>query len=221
MLSQNELKKAVAKAAIDQIPEGIVLGVGTGSTVNYLIEALSVIKNRIKGAVSSSVDTTIQLKYHNIPILDLNEIDELPLYIDGTDEVNHYLYLIKGGGAALTKEKIIASVAKRFICIADESKLVDILGTFPLPVEVLPIARSYVAKELIKLGGKPTLRIGTITEHGNQILDVAGLIINEPVLLENKINQINGVVTNGIFAKRHADLLLLSTQHGVIEKNSS
>lgn len=218
MLSQNELKKAVAKVAIEQIPEGIVLGVGTGSTVNYLIEALSAVKNRIKGAVSSSVDTTIQLKRHNIPILDLNEIDELPLYIDGTDEVNHYLHLIKGGGAALTKEKIIASVAKLFICIADESKLVDILGTFPLPVEVLPIARSYVAKELIKLGGKPTLRIGTITEHGNQILDVAGLVINEPVLLENKINQINGVITNGIFAKRHADRLLLSTQNGVIEK---
>ena len=218
MLSQNELKKTVAKAAIDQIPEGIVLGVGTGSTVNYLIEALSAVKNRIKGAVSSSMETTIQLRRHNIPIFDLNEIDELPLYIDGTDEINHYLDLIKGGGAALTKEKIIASVAKQFICIADESKLVDILGTFPLPVEVLPIARSYVAKELIKLGGKPALRIGTITEHGNQILDVTDLIINEPVWLENKIDQINGVVTNGIFAKRHADKLLLSTQNGIIVK---
>jgi ribose 5-phosphate isomerase A len=218
MLSQDKLKKAVAKAAIDQIPEGIVLGIGTGSTVNYLIEALSTVKNRIRGAVSSSESTTIQLKRHHIPIFDLNEIDELLLYIDGADEVNHYLHLIKGGGAALTKEKIIASVAKQFICIADESKFVDILGTFPLPVEVLPIARSYVAKELIKLGGKPALRIGTITEHGNQILDVADLIINKPVWLENKIDQINGVVTNGIFAKRHADKLLLSTQNGIIVK---
>jgi ribose 5-phosphate isomerase A len=187
MLSQDKLKKAVAKAAIDQIPEGIVLGIGTGSTVNYLIEALSTVKNRIRGAVSSSESTTIQLKRHHIPIFDL-------------------------------KEKIIASVAKQFICIADESKFVDILGTFPLPVEVLPIARSYVAKELIKLGGKPALRIGTITEHGNQILDVADLIINKPVWLENKIDQINGVVTNGIFAKRHADKLLLSTQNGIIVK---
>lgn len=218
MLTQDQLKMAAAKAAIEYVLEDIVIGVGTGSTVNYFIEALSDIKHRIKGAVSSSVGTTQRLMQYGIPILELNEVDELPLYVDGTDEVSPYLHLIKGGGAALTKEKIIASVAKQFICIADEHKFVDVLGSFPLPVEVLPIARSYVARELIKLGGRPALRIGTITEHGNQILDVAGLTIHEPVTLENQIDQINGVLTNGIFAKRRADILLLATQHGVLLK---
>ncbi|QZA77111.1 ribose-5-phosphate isomerase RpiA [Deefgea tanakiae] len=214
-MTQNELKEAVGRAAIAYVPDNCIVGVGTGSTANYFIDALAEIKGRIQGAVSSSEASVARLKSHGIPVFDLNTIDELPVYVDGADEINHQLQMVKGGGAALTREKIIAAVAEKFICICDESKLVDVLGAFPLPVEVIPMARSHVAREIVKLGGHPAYREGVITDNGNIIIDVHGLSISQASELETKLNQIVGVVTNGLFAHRRADVLLLGTASGV------
>ncbi|WP_174874708.1 ribose-5-phosphate isomerase RpiA [Vogesella oryzae] len=218
-MDQNQLKQQVAQAAIKFVPDDCIVGVGTGSTVNFFIDELAKIKGRIKGAVSSSEASTKRLKEIGIPVLDLNSVgpDEVPVYVDGADEVNHQLHMIKGGGAALTREKIVAAVAQQFICIADSSKYVAMMGKFPLPVEVIPMARSHVARELVKLGGHPEWRMGVTTDNGNIILDVHGLQIAEPVKLEQQINQIVGVVTNGLFAARRADVLLLGTPEGVKE----
>ena len=207
-------KKAAAQAALDHVPKGAVVGVGTGSTVNFFIDALAAIKHRIEGAVSSSGASTQRMKALGIPVIELNGIDDLPVYIDGADEVTRHLTMIKGGGGALTGEKIVAAVARKFVCIADDSKLVDVLGTYPLPVEVIPFARNYVGRELAKLGGQPKLRAGVVSDYGNMILDVHGLRILKPLELELKLNQIAGVVTNGLFAARPADLLLLGTSSG-------
>ena len=215
-MTQDEMKRNAAEAAIAYLPEKkCIVGVGTGSTTNFFIDELAKIKDRIEGAVASSESSVKRLKAYGIPVLDVNGVNELPVYIDGADESNHYLQLIKGGGAALTREKILAAIAEKFICIVDESKLVRVLGAFPLPVEVIPMARSYVARELVKLGGHPALREGVTTDNGNIILDVHGLQIAEPSQLEAAINQISGVVTNGIFALRRADVLLLGTVEGV------
>lgn len=208
-MTQDELKKLVGEAALEYVVEDSIVGVGTGSTVNYFIDALATMKHKIKGAVSSSEASTERLKQYGIEVFELNEVDKIPVYIDGADESNHLLELIKGGGGALTREKIIAAVADQFICIADESKLVRRLGDFPLPVEVIPMARSYVARQIVKLGGDPVYRTGFVTDNGNVILDVHGLIINEPIKLERILNNIVGVVTNGLFAERAADVLLL------------
>ncbi|MEC5206859.1 MULTISPECIES: ribose-5-phosphate isomerase RpiA [Vogesella] len=218
-MDQNQLKQLVAQAAVKFVPDDCIVGVGTGSTVNFFIDELAKIKGRLKGAVSSSEASTQRLKQLGIPVFDLNTVgpDEVPVYVDGADEVNHHLHMIKGGGAALTREKIVAAVAQQFICIADQSKYVELMGTFPLPVEVIPMARSHVARELVKLGGHPEWRMGVTTDNGNIILDVHGLQIAEPVQLEEKINQIVGVVTNGLFARRRADVLLLGTPEGVKE----
>lgn len=209
-MTQDELKAMVGKAAINYVIEDTVVGVGTGSTVNYFIDELATIKDRIKGAVSSSEASTERLKAHGIDVFDLNSVSQIPVYVDGADESNHFLALVKGGGGALTREKIIAAVADKFVCIADESKLVRRLGEFPLPVEVLPMARSYVAREIVKLGGDPVYRQGFTTDNGNVILDIHGLEINEPMKLERLLNGIVGVVTNGLFAERSADVLLLA-----------
>jgi len=214
-LNQDQLKQAVARAAIEQVEAGALVGVGTGSTVNFFIDELAKVKARIDGAVSSSEASTRRLRNHGIPVLDLNEVDELGVYVDGADEITRHLHMIKGGGGALTREKIVAAVARRFVCIADESKLVGVLGKFPLPVEVIPMARSHVARRLVALGGQPVLRQGFTTDNGNVILDVRNLSITDPVALEGEINQITGVVTNGIFARRPADVLLLGTPGGV------
>jgi len=225
MLTQDQMKLAAAVKALEFIPDDAVIGVGTGSTVNLFIDQLATIKHRIKGAVSSSEASTERLKALGIPVLDLAVVDELPVYVDGADEINHYLHMIKGGGGALTREKIVAAVAKEFVCIADETKYVDVLGEFPLPVEVVPMARSYVARQLTRLATPgtrvhPELRMVSenkafVTDNGNNILDVHDMQIAEPVSLESKINQIAGVVTNGLFALRRADVLLLGTQNGV------
>lgn len=215
MTSQDELKKAVAHAAMDYVQAGSIVGVGTGSTANCFIDELAKIKHKIDGTVASSVTSAKRLEGHGIRVLDLNAVDELSIYVDGTDETNKHLHLIKGGGGALTREKIVAAVAKKFICIADESKLVDVLGKFPLPVEVIPMARSYVARELVKLGGQPIYRDGFITDNGNVILDVRNLTILDAITLEQTLNNIAGVVTNGLFARRRADVLLLGTPNGV------
>ena len=212
-MTADEMKKQAALAALDYV-EGGVVGVGTGSTVNHFIDALATVKGRIEGAVSSSEASSIRLKGHGIPVYDLNGVGELALYVDGADESNRRLQLIKGGGGALTREKIVAAASKRFVCIADESKLVDVLGRFPLPVEVIPMARSYVARELVRLGGTPVWRDGFVTDNGNLILDVQGLEILEPAVMEQRINNIAGVVTVGIFALRPADVLILGTQQG-------
>ena len=209
------LKKIAAEAAIKLIPDKAIIGIGTGSTVNYFIDALVPHKHKLTGAVASSRATATKIKTLDIPLIELNLVNELPLYIDGADEINNNLQMIKGGGAALTGEKIITAVAKKFICIADVSKKVEILGKFPLPVEVIPMARSYVAREMVKLGGSPVYREGVVTDYGNVILDVWNLEILEPKKLEQKINNIAGVVTNGIFASKPADLLLLGTNTGV------
>ncbi len=214
-MTQDELKQAVAREAIRYVVDDAVVGVGTGSTVNFFIDELAKIKGRIAGAVSSSTASTERLKRHGIAVLDLNGVNELPVYIDGADEATRHLMLIKGGGGALTREKIVAAVAKKFVCIADASKLVDVLGRFPLPVEVLPMARSHVARQLVKLGGRPQLREGFTTDNGNVILDVHGLEIINPVELESQLNNIVGIVENGLFARRCADVLLLGGADGV------
>ena len=213
-MTQDELKKATALAALEYVEAGII-GVGTGSTANHFIDALAKIKHKIDGAVASSEATAQRLKGHGIQVFELNSVGEMPVYIDGADEITEHMYMIKGGGGALTREKIVAACAKRFVCIADESKLVGRLGKFPLPVEVIPMARSYVARELAKLGGQPKLREGFTTDNGNVILDVHNLDIMNPVELESAINQITGVVTNGLFARQPADIFLMGTPNGV------
>ena len=214
-MTQDEQKRAVAQAAIHYVPTGCVVGVGTGSTANYFIDELAKIKHKIEGAVASSEATTQRLNGHGIEVIDLNSVDVLPVYVDGTDEITEHLAMIKGGGGALTREKIVAAVAKKFICIADQSKLVKVLGKFPLPIEVIPMARSYVAREITRLGGQPVLRQGFTTDNGNIILDVHGLQILNPVELETTLNHITGIVTNGLFAKRGADVLLLGINDGI------
>ena len=214
-MTQDELKQAVARAALAYVVEGKIVGVGTGSTARMFIDALAEMKDRIAGAVASSEDTKNRLEAHGIKVFDLNEVTDLPVYIDGADEINAEMHMIKGGGAALTREKIVSAVATKFICIADGSKFVPVLGKFPLPVEVIPMAWAYVKRELTKLGGTVSLREGVITDNGNLILDVKGLQIVDPVDLESRINQIVGVVTNGLFASRPADVCLLGTSSGV------
>jgi len=214
-MTQDDLKQAVAREAIRYVVNDAVIGVGSGSTANFFIDELAKMKNRIAGAVASSEKTAGRLKRHGIRLLDLNGVDELPVYIDGADEITKHLAMIKGGGGALTREKVVAAVAKRFICIADESKLVPVLGKFPLPVEVIPMARAYVGRQMVRLGGQPKLREGFTTDNGNLVLDVWGLSILNPVELEAAINNVTGVVTNGLFARRGADVLLLGTKNGV------
>jgi ribose 5-phosphate isomerase A len=220
-MTQDELKQAVARTALNYVVEGEIIGVGTGSTANFFIDALAGMKDRIKGTVASSEATAARLRGHGIPVFDLNEVESIAVYIDGADEINAGGAMIKGGGAALTREKIVASVSKQFVCIADGSKLVDVLGKFPLPVEVLPMARNAVMRQLTALGGQPKLRLkaGTndpyITDNGGELLDVAGLSITDPRSLESAINQIVGVVAVGLFAARGADVCLLGTADGV------
>ena len=213
-MNADELKRQAAEAAIDFLPEGGVVGVGTGSTVNHFIDAFAKVKGRFEGAVSSSEASTERMQGLGIEVLDLNATGGLEMYVDGADESNLQLQLIKGGGGALTREKIVAAASKRFVCIADEGKLVDVLGKFPLPVEVIPMARSYVARELVALGGTPVLRENFVTDNGNLILDVHNLEIMEPMQLETQINQLAGVVTVGIFAHRPADVLILGAPDG-------
>jgi ribose 5-phosphate isomerase A len=218
-MTQDELKRAVARAAADYVaahlPAGAILGVGTGSTADLFIDELATIKDRLGGAVASSVVTAGRLESHGIEVVDLNDIVQIAIYVDGADEIDGKLSMIKGGGGALTREKIVAAVAKTFVCICDQSKLVGTLGKFPLPVEVIPMARAYVASELARLGGQPKLRESFVTDNGNVILDVHGLAIADPAGLETAINQIVGVVSNGLFAHRGADVLLLGTPQGV------
>ncbi|WP_076407395.1 ribose-5-phosphate isomerase RpiA [Shewanella sp. UCD-KL12] len=214
-MTQDEMKKAAGWAALQYVEKDSIVGVGTGSTVNHFIDALATMKADIDGAVSSSEASTEKMKALGIPVYDLNSVNELSVYVDGADEINGQMDMIKGGGAALTREKIVAAVADKFICIVDNTKQVDILGEFPLPVEVIPMARSYVARELVKLGGDPVYREGCITDNGNIILDVYNMKIMKPKELEEQINQIVGVVTNGLFAKRGADVLLVGTPEGV------
>jgi len=218
-MTQDELKQAVARAARDYVaahlPAGGILGVGTGSTANFFIDELAAIKGRIGGTVASSEATQQRLEGHGIRVQDLNDVTAMSIYVDGADEIDAGFAMIKGGGGALTREKIVAAVAQTFVCICDGSKLVATMGKFPLPVEVIPMARAHVARELAKLGGEPRLRAGFTTDNGNVILDVHGLAITDPVALEANINQIVGVVTNGLFARRGADVLLLGTPEGV------
>lgn len=214
-MNQDELKKAAALAALDYIVEGSIVGVGTGSTVNHFIDGLAGMRERIRGAVSSSEASSKRLAAHGIEVFDLNGIERLPVYVDGADEIDRGFAMIKGGGGALTREKIVAAVSGRFVCICDASKRVDVLGRFPLPVEVIPMACSHVARELRKLGGDPKVRADFVTDNGNLILDVHGLSITDPVETETRINQIVGVVTNGLFAERGADVLLLAGATGV------
>lgn len=215
MTAQEALKQRVAQEALKHVVEDAVVGVGSGSTVNFFIDALAAIKGRIDGAVAASEASAERLRRHGIRVFDLNSVSELPVYVDGADEVTEHLAMIKGGGGALTREKIVAAVAKRFVCICDASKLVGVLGKFPLPVEVIPMARSYLGRELLKLGGQPVLRENFTTDNGNLIIDCHGLSIIDPPALEAKLNQIAGVVTNGLFAQRPADLLLLAEPGGV------
>lgn len=214
-MSQDDLKRQAAKAALDYIDYDNIVGVGTGSTVNHFIDLLAEVKHKIKGTVSSSEASSARLKKHGIEVFDLNAVDEVSVYIDGADESNQQLQLIKGGGGALTREKIVAAVAKRFVCIADHSKLVSVLGRFPLPIEVIPMARGHVARQLVKRGGSPELREGFVTDNGNIIIDVHNLQIMEPAKLESELNQITGVVTVGLFALEPADVLLLGSADGV------
>ena len=214
-MSQDGKKIAAARAAIRFVEDVAIIGVGTGSTVNHFIDALADIRGRIEGAVSSSEASTRRLQQLGIPVLDLNQTGDLDVYVDGADEVDPHLRLIKGGGGALTREKIIAAASREFVCITDDSKQVDVLGTFPLPVEVIPMAQSYVARKLVGLGGRPVLRSGVLTDNGNVILDVHGLKITDPPTLEAEMNQITGVVTNGIFGRRGADVLVVASDDGV------
>ena len=214
-MNQDQLKKRVAEEALKHVVEDAVVGVGSGSTVNFFIDALAAMKGRIEGAVAASEASAERLKKHGIRVLDLNSVNDLPLYVDGADEVTEHLYMVKGGGGALTREKIVAAVARKFVCICDASKLVPVLGKFPLPVEVIPMARSYVGRELLRLGGHPELRQNFKTDNGNLILDCRGLTLLDPPRMESELNQIAGVVTNGIFARRPADVLLLGEAAGV------
>ena len=214
-MTQEELKKLVAREALKHVVEDAIVGVGSGSTVNLFIDALAGIKGRIEGAVAASEASAARLKQHGIHVFDLNAVDELPVYVDGADEVTEHLAMIKGGGGALTREKVVAAVARKFVCICDASKLVPVLGKFPLPVEVIPMARSHVGRALRKLGAHPVLRENFKSDNGNLILDCHGLSITDPVRLEAELNNIAGVVTNGIFARRGADLLLLGAPEGV------
>lgn len=214
-MTQDELKQAVARAATQYLVDDAVIGVGSGSTVNFFIDALAPLRDRIRGAVASSERTAERLRGHGIAVLDLNDVDDIPVYVDGADEIDGGFAMIKGGGGALTREKIVAAVARKFVCIADESKLVPVLGKFPLPVEVIPMARAYVAREIAALGGHPRLRAGFTTDNGNVVLDCAGFSIAEPARLEERLNNIVGVVTSGLFARRGADVLLLGTRDGV------
>lgn len=215
MTPQDQLKQQAAQAALEYVPAGSIVGVGTGSTVNFFIDALAGIKHKIEGAVSSSEASTQRLRGHGIEVFDLNAVSNIPVYIDGADETNAHLQLIKGGGGALTREKIIAHLAKKFICVADETKMVPRLGQFPLPIEVIPMARSMIARELVKLGGQPVYRDGFVTDNGNQILDVHNLEIMEPAKLEAQLNNLPGIVTVGLFAIRPADVLILGTPSGI------
>ncbi len=218
-MTQDELKQAVAQAAADyvaaNVPDGSIIGVGTGSTANFFIDALARLKDRYPRAIASSEATRKRLEGHGIEVLDLNDVEDVPVYVDGADEIDGGLNMIKGGGGALTREKIVAAVAKTFVCICDASKLVEVMGKFPLPVEVIPMSRAHVARELAKLGGRPQERAGFVTDNGNLILDVHGLQIADPKGLEAQVNQITGVVTNGLFAVRPANVLLLGTPDGV------
>ncbi len=218
-MNQDQLKREVAQAALRQIPEGQIIGVGTGSTVNFFIDALADIRHRVRATVSSSERSTERLRAHGFEVLDLNAVTSVPVYVDGADEIDPAGAMIKGGGGALTREKILAEVAERFICIVDASKLVPRLGRFPLPVEVVPMARELVRRRLVALGGAPRLREGFVTDNGNQILDVHGLDIDDPRALETRINQIPGVVTVGLFAHRGADRALVGTPDGVDERS--
>ncbi|MEO8040355.1 MAG: ribose-5-phosphate isomerase RpiA [Betaproteobacteria bacterium] len=215
-MNQEQQKQAAAEAALAHVPHDSVLGVGSGSTANHFIQALESIKGRLAGAVASSEATAARLRALGIPVLELTAVDEIPVYVDGADEITRQLAMIKGGGGALTREKIVGGVARKFVCIADASKLVDTLGRFPLPVEVIPMARSHVARQIVRVaGGQPELRSGFITDNGNVILDIHGLTIAEPAALEAELNQIEGVVTVGLFARRSADVLLLGLEDGV------
>lgn len=214
-MTQDEMKQAVARAALEYVEADTIIGIGTGSTANYFIDYLAEIKNSISGTVASSEASAERLKKHGIPVLDLNEVGEISVYVDGADETNQQAHLIKGGGGALTREKIVAAVAKKFVCIVDSTKLVDTLGAFPLPVEVIPMARSYVARQLVALGGEPVYREGFITDNGNMILDVHNMSITDPLALEQTLNNITGVVTNGLFAMRAADVVLIGSENGV------
>ena len=216
-MTQDQLKERVAREALKYVQDPIV-GVGSGSTVFKFIEALSEIRSRIDGAVAASEASAERLRKHGIRVLDLNSVNELPVYVDGADEVTEHLYMIKGGGGALTREKITAAVARRFVCICDGSKLVPVLGKFPLPLEVIPMARSYVAREIVKMGGHPRLREGFTTDNGNVVLDCHGMTLLDPPRTEAELNQIAGVVTNGIFARRPADVLLLAEASGILTK---
>ena len=218
---QDELKQRVAIAALKYVVEDGVVGVGSGSTVNFFIDALATLKRRIDGAVAASEASAERLKKHGIRVFDLNSVSELPVYVDGADEVNAHLYMIKGGGGALTREKIVAAVARKFVCICDASKFVTILGKFPLPVEVIPMARSHVGRELLRLGGQPVLRENYKTDNGNLILDCYGLTIMDPPALEAQLNNVAGVVTNGLFARRPADVLLIGSPDGVQTRSAS
>ncbi len=215
-MNQDIKKQRAAEAALEYVEDGAIVGVGTGSTVNYFIEALTSLRHRIAGAVSSSVASTQRLEAHGIPVLDLNAVGELGVYVDGADEATRALHLVKGGGGALTREKIVAACSRRFVCIVDDQKLVDRLGRFPLPVEVIPMARGHVARRLLRLGGEPAWREGFVTDNGNHILDVRNLVIDDPVALETEINQFAGVVTVGLFARRPADVLLVGTDTEVV-----
>jgi len=214
-MTQDEKKQAVARAALEYVETGAIIGVGTGSTANHFIDALAGIKHKLDGAIASSEESARRLAAHGIPVVNLNSVSELAVYVDGADESTRHLALIKGGGGALTREKIVAAVATKFVCVVDDSKLVDRLGAFPLPIEVIPMARSYVARRIVRMGGYPELREGFTTDNGNVILDVRNLDILEPAKLESDLNQIVGVVSNGLFAMRPADVLLVGRDTGV------
>ncbi len=214
-MTREDQKKAAAEAALEYIEWDMVIGVGTGSTADYFIDSLVKVKNKLDGAVASSVSTAERLKQRNIPVLELNDTGDLPLYVDGADEATRHLHLIKGGGGALTREKVVAAASEKFVCVADESKLVDVLGAFPVPIEVIPMARSSIGRQLVKLGGQPELRASFATDNGNLIIDVHNLKIMNPIEMEENLDHIAGVVTNGLFARRPADILLLGTDSGV------